>query len=65
MTDINKRLQEWNETIAEGEALRNDMRRRAMRMRDGWLRRATLRLAAFTDRWVQRGKTWRNEDISE
>ena len=65
MTNMNDRLNEWNDTIAEGEALSAKIKRSAMRRRDGFWRRLLLRLASFTDRWVQRGKAWRDEDIQD
>ena len=65
MTDINQRLKEWNDTIAEGVELRRKLRSSAIKRRDGIGRRLLLRLAAFTDRWVERGKKWRDDDIQD
>lgn len=61
----NRRLSEWNEVLAEGEALLADMRRRAIRMRDGWHRRAVLRLADWLRSWIERGRRWRDADLRD
>lgn len=63
MSDINKRLKEWNETISEGEKLAAKIRADVLKKKDGVLRRLLLRLLRFTERWINRGKKWRSEDL--
>lgn len=63
MTDINKRLRDWNQAISVGEDLAAKIREDAIKMKDGVVRRALLRLLRFTERWIERGKKWRSEDL--
>lgn len=63
MTDKNQRLSEWNKTIAEGENLASEIRSKVIRMKDGIPRRVFLRLLNFTEKWIARGKKWRNEEL--
>lgn len=60
---LNDDLKEWNDTIEEGKRLAADIRRDVMRRPDGIMRRILLRLLRFTERWIERGKRWRNEDM--
>lgn len=60
---INDELSQWNKTLDQGQQQLDDMRRRAIRMKDGWNRRALMRMIRFMERWIERGKRWRNEDI--
>jgi hypothetical protein len=63
MKDANDRLKEWNDALAEGERLASQLRAKIIRMNDGFLRRAGLRLLRFTENWIARGKRWRREDL--
>lgn len=63
MTGPNDRLKEWNDALAEGEKLASELRAKIIRMNDGWLRRAGLKLLRLTERWIDRGKRWRMEDL--
>lgn len=62
---LNDDLKEWNDTIEEGQRLAADIRRDVMRRPDGIMRRLLLRLLRFTERWIERGKRWRNEDMRD
>lgn len=59
----NDELRKWNETIGEGEEFLARLRRDAIAKKNGWHRRALLRLIAFMERWIARGKRWRDADM--
>lgn len=63
MSDANKRLEEWNTSISEGKALAAKIRENVLKRKDGVVRRLLLRLLRFTERWIERGKRWRSEDL--
>ena len=65
MSDLKKRLDEWNEGIDELQKLRSKVSAKVMRMRDGYSRRFLIRLLNFIDRWIARGKRWRAADMEE
>jgi hypothetical protein len=62
--DAQKRLKDWNESLDGLSALASKMRRDAIRSR-GIRRRVTMALLRWTERWIERGRRWRNEDMGE
>jgi hypothetical protein len=65
MSDINKRLADWNRDIAKSEQAAAEIRVEIMRRKDGPSRRFLLLCLRLFERIAATGKRWRAEDLRD
>lgn len=59
----NDDAKEWNDALSEGQDLLNNMRKTAIKQRDGVMRRIRIRMIRYLEKWIERGKRWRDDDL--
>lgn len=59
----NDELKEWNDGIDDLERLSRKSKEDALKRKRGFIRWMLLWLSNFAQRWADRGRKWRNDDL--